>query len=487
MKLKHRITGTILMIAFATTTALPAATIPQLKNPPKAVTAPRVPTAVAPRIPVAPKVVKVPVVKVPVIPRVVSVPKVPAVKVPVVKVPVTPRIIAAPKAPVVKTPVKVAAAPRIPAVKSPVTNTSKAPVVVSLPVTSPNLNPKDIRKIVNEALNTPLIKRTPDLAGLPTLPTRSLPGSNKPNLKPTSPGTPSLDGTPSTPTPTINTRPIPALSDSLTAKPVFDNGFGTRPQLTQAELGNALILNPITPNQPGAATGGFLGGTIPVHNGSPFAGGVPNGGAAGSGMISDGIGDQILTVIEYGSAAAGVGASSLGVLSPELIALAGGVGEKAGAVGGVYSAGKAGYAAGTLLNEFITWAQGKSIGDAWADAFLGSDPAPATQPAPSQPSAETSDPENRHGGRHTFGVAVGQQIKQGKSGRKGSVGGGADVMPGHESYTGGTARIPGAAVPQTTNGLVGQPKQGEPENGNGAPPPNTNSDANVTTPTPTDG
>ena len=112
MKLKHRITGTILMIAFATTTALPAATIPQLKNPPKAVA--KVPSApVAPRIPVVPKV------------NVPAAPKVPAVKVPVVKVPVTPRIVSAPKVPVVKaapkTPVtpKIVSAPNISSVKTP--------------------------------------------------------------------------------------------------------------------------------------------------------------------------------------------------------------------------------------------------------------------------------------------------------------------------------------------------------------------------------
>lgn len=133
MKLKHRITGTILAICFATTTALPAAGIPQLKSPPKAVSAPRVPAAVAPRIPVVPKVnvpsipkvpvVKVPTVKVPVTPRIVSAPKIPVVKA-APKIPATPRIVSAPKVPVVKAP----AAPKIPTIKTPVV---KVPVVAA--------------------------------------------------------------------------------------------------------------------------------------------------------------------------------------------------------------------------------------------------------------------------------------------------------------------------------------------------------------------
>jgi hypothetical protein len=127
MKLKHRITGTILAIAFATTTALPAATIPNLKNPPKAVTASRLPAAITrvPAPPKAPAAPKIPTVKAPSIPKIVSAPKIPAVKAPSV-----PKIVSAPKVPVVKAPV----APRIPSMKAPIT-----PVVTKVPVNATRL------------------------------------------------------------------------------------------------------------------------------------------------------------------------------------------------------------------------------------------------------------------------------------------------------------------------------------------------------------
>ena len=141
MKLQHRITATILTIAFATTTALPAANIPQLKNPPKAV------TAATPRVPVVPKIVnipttpKVPVVKVPAAPKIPVAPKL--VKVPSApKIPATPKLVkvpSAPKVPVVKVPaVKVPVAPRITKVptiaKAP--TTPKVPAIVKTPVVS---------------------------------------------------------------------------------------------------------------------------------------------------------------------------------------------------------------------------------------------------------------------------------------------------------------------------------------------------------------
>lgn len=140
MKLRHRLTATILMIAFATTSALPAAGIPNLKAPaaikaaaPRVVTPPKVPVVkmpTAPKIPATPKVPvvkipttpKVPVVKTPVVPKVVSLPKVPIA----VKVPQAPKIIA------VKTPV----APKLPvAAKTPVVRVTKAPAVAVLPKT----------------------------------------------------------------------------------------------------------------------------------------------------------------------------------------------------------------------------------------------------------------------------------------------------------------------------------------------------------------
>ncbi len=103
---------------------------------------------------------------------------------------------------------------------------------------------------------------------------------------------------------------------------------------------------------------------------------------------------------------------------------------------------------------------------------------------------KTPDPENRGSGTIYVGpgLSVGQQVFQSGSGRKNNLGGGADVTPVDQSLTGGIkAGAPaGTRVPQPKTGLVGQPKQGEPENGNGAPPPNPNGDGNVTNPKPND-
>lgn len=156
MKLRHRLTATILLIAFATTSALPAAGIPNIKAPATIKTAsapPRValpPRVVAPPKPpviktlVVPKVPNVPVVKAPVVPKVPAVVRVPAVKTPVapkisaIKTPVTPRIVKAPapaKAPAIKVPA-VVSAPKAPSVvKAPVTIKALAqPVIVKAPV-----------------------------------------------------------------------------------------------------------------------------------------------------------------------------------------------------------------------------------------------------------------------------------------------------------------------------------------------------------------
>ena len=138
MKLKHRITGTILMIALATTSALPAAGIPNLKAPP----APKVVVAAAPRVPAPPKVISPP--KIPAAPRVPVVSAAPRVpKVPALKIPTTPKVPAAVKVPTIKIPVvKAPAAPKIPAIKTPVVKMpaiSKVPVaasVVKAPVSS---------------------------------------------------------------------------------------------------------------------------------------------------------------------------------------------------------------------------------------------------------------------------------------------------------------------------------------------------------------
>lgn len=132
MKTPHRITGSILAIVLAATSALPAAGIPQIKAPPTVKAAPKIVSP--PKVPVAPKV---PAVKVPSVPKVPTAPKVPVVKVPSVpKIPSTPKVPvvkvpATPKTPAVRVPtVKVPVTPKIPAVKAPV---AKVPEVTKTP------------------------------------------------------------------------------------------------------------------------------------------------------------------------------------------------------------------------------------------------------------------------------------------------------------------------------------------------------------------
>jgi hypothetical protein len=157
MKLQHHITGTILLIAFASTTALPAATIPQLKNPPKAVA--KVPTVpAASRVPVVniptpPKVttVKVPAVKVPAIAKIPALktpvpPKVPGIaKIPAVKVPSVPKTVAAPA---VKVPAAVRI-PKVPAATGKMTATTKAPALVKGIANAPaaNINSSKLKNL----------------------------------------------------------------------------------------------------------------------------------------------------------------------------------------------------------------------------------------------------------------------------------------------------------------------------------------------------
>jgi len=152
MKLKHHITGTILALVFATTSALSAVTIPNLKQAP-VVKTPAAPKVVAtPKVPVVPKVIAAP--KVPVVPKVVAAPKVPVVPkvIAAPKVPVVPKVIAAPKIPVVKVPaVKVPTAPKIPAVK--------APGVVKVPTVKTPTTPKV--PAVTAASKTPAIAKAP--------------------------------------------------------------------------------------------------------------------------------------------------------------------------------------------------------------------------------------------------------------------------------------------------------------------------------------
>lgn len=501
MKLKHRITGTILMIAFATTTALPAATIPNLKSPPKAVTAPRVPAAIAPRVPVVPKV------------NVPSVPKVPAVKVPTVKIPVTPRIVSAPRIPVVKAAPKIPATPKVvtapKAVKIPVAIKTKTPVVAAQPARSPKLNPKDAPKVVDEAFNAPRIDRMPDFAGGPGKPARALPGANKPSLKPTE-AQPSLDGDTGTPTPTVR-KSGPTLTVKE-GKAAFDNGFGSRPQVSEADLGNVLTLNPMKGDQGGPASSGPLGDS--ASNGNPSKG--PAG--QGKGLVSDGAADGASEEpMPQGDADLKDESMPAGDADTEDETMPAGDGDvellhegtdkdgnkvEVSAEGEIVTTRPDGSSTsvgpdGSRRSLSAPNKQGESRNEVYEDPngnktvkVDGKEVGTIDKDGNITPtsSAGTPDPENRGKGKHTFGVAVGQQLKQSKSGRKGSLGGGADVMPGNESPMDGARRIPGAAVPQNSkNNLVGNPgQQGGPENGGTTPPANPNDPRNETNPTPID-
>lgn len=153
MKTHHRITGAILAIAFATTTALPAAGIPQFKAPaavkaapvtPRVVTPPKTPVVRVPNVPKTPVVPHIPTVKIPATPKIPTV-KVPVVKVPVVKVPNVPKI------------VKVPAAPKIPSVKAPaIPRSVKTPVVVKVPTA-----PKPVPTVKVPAVKQPVTVKAP--------------------------------------------------------------------------------------------------------------------------------------------------------------------------------------------------------------------------------------------------------------------------------------------------------------------------------------
>ena len=158
MKLQHHITSLILAIAIATSTALPAAGIPNIKAPPSIkapVAAPKVPVIKIPSAPKVPTAPRVPVVKVPTTPKIPNVPK-------VVKVPSAPKIPVAPKVPTVRIPAtpKVSA-PRIPAVKVPVApKIAKAPAAPKVPtvkvVSAPKLPaPGKIPTVTNRVVSAP--------------------------------------------------------------------------------------------------------------------------------------------------------------------------------------------------------------------------------------------------------------------------------------------------------------------------------------------
>lgn len=271
MKLKHRITATILLIAFATTTALPAATIPQLKSPPKDVPAPRAPVAPkAVNIPTPPKVpvIKVPAApKIPVVPKVVNIPATP-------KIPVLPKLVKTPAPPKVRV-VKVPAAPKVP-VSSKMPTPPKVPTVIAAKVpatakSTPISLTRSMQQIVKAAAqDNP--RTAPDVGVRTALPgfSRKDPVSSGKTKEPAQGATRAtvigvLTGKPSGKTntlvPDLSRTKVPDLraGDTSGSKPAFEQGFGSNIDKAALAGAAAQLGNPMTALTGGQGIGGPLG------------------------------------------------------------------------------------------------------------------------------------------------------------------------------------------------------------------------------------
>lgn len=559
MKLKHRIAGTILAIVFATTSALPAATIPQLKSPPKApaapkvVAAPKVPVVkvpVAPKVPVVPKVIsapKIPVVpkvvsapKVPVVPKVVSAPKIPAVKVPSVKVPAAPKIPtvkvpAVAKVPTVKTPTTpkipaTTAAPKIPAIaKAP--TTPKTGAVSTQAVTS-KVSPKIIsnnstkltavsglRQAVRTAQqDNP--KTAPDVGvktDLPGLPARDVKiGGRSSGEKPGTGGRTMNEDLFNVLTgkagPTSGSglfgdvlpkRDTPVLKEVSQSGRVFDQGFASTPDVSGF---NPDLLNPMSGITNGGSIGGLLGAAAESSgNGNPF------GGLAGRGnsLIKDNAGDTAVKVGAAVAGAVGTGARTVGFVAEfgQLPASAvfggGGAGATtvASGVGAVAGAAAVGIVVGVGIDNAYQAATGSTIGDDLADldqahgGVVGSVTVAVEDALGAVADAigglfGQPDPENE--GTVQVDVVsqsptLQQQIRQSRSGKKGSQGGSADTTPVEDAIS---SVVSGLTITQqgtiaAKNNLIGNPGQngGLREGGGTANAPVRSNGSGVITPT----
>lgn len=291
MKLKHRITGSILALAFAVSSALPAATIPQIKRAP-AVKVPIVPKVpVAPKVPTTPKVrpVKIPSIKVPTTPKVHPVkipsvkvpttPKVRPVKIPSVKVPTTPK-----KPAVVKTPVKIPSS-----TKTTVVSTQRKVDTKAISIQSAVMN-QGIRQAVRGAQqdnpnHAPVAGVKPNLPDLPARDTNvgGRSSSKKPGVGGRSTdanvlgtlfgkgGSKSSSGLLGD---LIPKRDVPALTDISQAGRTFDQGFGSAtPDLSGLNAGS---FGPMTGITVGGSIGGLLGAAAEQAEGG-------SGGLAGMG------------------------------------------------------------------------------------------------------------------------------------------------------------------------------------------------------------
>lgn len=628
MKTHHRITGTILAIALAATTAAPAATPPQLKLPPKAPVAVKVPAApkvpavktpAAPKIVSAPKVPvtvktpvapKVPAVKAPAVPTIVSVPQAP--KAPVVvrgvsapvtpKAPVTPRLPVTPKVvtlpPTVKTPaapVKVPDLSRAPGgreVKVPAV-AIKRPTVIVPPTEAPKVRAmgggkpqgssnttlaanSGKRAAIAEAVKTSAtLTRGSAASGIRSAvesARRDNPGNRLaetflPDLPKTPKGRDPVSGTPrDSAKPGTGGRTVTKeLFDTLTGKgggagkglfsdvlpqretpvlkdrnqaPGFDQGFGSRPDVSGFDPGSLNPMNGIVNN---SGIGGPLGEAA-----NRTGNGVPSGGVAGMGrslISSNPIAGEVTVLGTVGGAAAAVNAgATLGGTAVSGIGAVGAAGASA-AVSGVVGAAAAGLGVGTALNAAndaivggvasllgsdikdqvdLLIAAGDALGsliDSASDALSGGSKPnevidigeiviTGTPPADDSknnevidigeivitgnaPSAGQPDPENEGTVRvniYDLSPGLAQHIGQSRLGKKGSQGGSGDVKPADDSGT-GAGRVIGAEISPTfatdlKNNLVGNPGQrGVRESGGSATPPARSNGSGTITPT----
>lgn len=583
MKTHHRITGTILAIALAATTAAPAATPPQLKLPPKAPVAVKVPAApmvpavktpAAPKIVSAPKVPvtvktpvapKVPAVKAPAVPTIVSVPQAP--KAPVVvrgvsapvtpKAPATPRLPVTPKVvtlpPTVKTPaapVKVPDLSRAPGgreVKVPAV-AIKRPTVIVPPTEAPKVRAmgggkpqgssnttlaanSGKRAAIAEAVKTSAtLTRGSAASGIRSAvesARRDNPGNRLaetflPDLPKTPKGRDPVSGTPrDSAKPGTGGRTVTKeLFDTLTGKgggagkglfsdvlpqretpvlkdrnqaPGFDQGFGSRPDVSGFDPGSLNPMNGIVNN---SGIGGPLGAAA-----NRTGNGVPSGGVAGmgKGLIKN---DPAATPDPAPEAPAQKGAleqakeAVSNFFSSVVTSVLSGAGTTSDAAKAATPAGAVvGVAGGILTANLDPEGEGKKneargIISFFRQGKVGTGNENAAEQM-NQVDLDQPDPENEGTVRvniYDLSPGLAQHIGQSRLGKKGSQGGSGDVKPADDSGT-GAGRVIGAEISPTfatdlKNNLVGNPGQrGVRESGGSATPPARSNGSGTITPT----
>ncbi len=522
MKLKHRITGSILALAFAVSSALPAATIPQIKRAPavKVPTVPKVP--VAPKVPTVPKVrtVKIPTVKVP------TVPKVRTVKVPTVKVPTTPKVRTV----------------KIPTVKAP--PTSKKPAVVKTPVKIPSSTKTAIvptqRKVETKTTSTQSVvmnqgirqavrgarqdnpNQAPEAGvkpNLPDLPARDANVGGRSSDKKPGIGGRSTDtnvlgallgkgGSTSSSGllgDIIPKRDVPALTGISQAGRTFDQGFGSAtPDLSGFNAGS---FSPMAGITVGGSIGGLLGAAADQAEGGSGGSGLAG---MGSSLIQDNPGDTAVKVVAgvagtVGTAARTVGfVAEYGALPVEAVAgssVAAGastVGALAGAAGVGIAVGIAIDKASDAIISASSNALGYNVRDKAELAVMGVEALSEIVDSVSNSASgdkkgsgvEMPDPEN--GGAVKVDVisqspGLLQQIAQSRSGKTVSQGGTSDATPVDDAINNvaNGLMITQQSTTRVKNNMLGNPGQfgGVREGGSATVAPVRSNGSGVVTPT----